>query len=164
MNSDREFIDVVELRRPSVTVRCGQCGSVNLIESIRDDMFAYGSGKDAVELTVPVPVYSCSQCGLTFTTERAEILRHEAVCRHLGVLSPAQIRDIRTRANLTRERFAALTGIGTASLARWETGELIQSAGYDKYLRLLHRRAFDMVSMSHEWNSLFSDWLLEKTI
>jgi len=38
---------------------------------------------------------------------------------------------------LTRERFAALTGIGTASLARWETGELIQSAGYDKYLRLL---------------------------
>jgi putative zinc finger/helix-turn-helix YgiT family protein len=118
-------------------VRCGQCGSAHLVASTHDDAFTYGTGTDAVELSVPVPVYSCQQCGFVFTTDAAEVLRHEAICRHLGVLTPAEIRQIRAQANLTRDRFAALTGIGTASLSRWETGELIQSAGYDKYLRLL---------------------------
>jgi putative zinc finger/helix-turn-helix YgiT family protein len=119
------------------SVRCGQCGSGHVAKATQDDVFTYGTGRNAVELSVPVPVYSCQQCGFTFTTDVAETLRHDAICKHFGLLTPAQIRNIRSRVNLTRERFAALTGIGTASLSRWETGELIQSAGYDKYLRLL---------------------------
>jgi putative zinc finger/helix-turn-helix YgiT family protein len=118
-------------------VSCGQCGSTRLARSIQNDAFTYGQDANAVELSVLVPVYSCQECGFSFTTDVAERIRHEAVCRHLGVLTPVEIRNIRSQIGMTRERFATLTGIGTASLARWETGELIQGGGYDKYLRLL---------------------------
>jgi putative zinc finger/helix-turn-helix YgiT family protein len=133
-------------------VRCGQCGSEHLTKSTQNDVFTYGNGPGAIELSVPVPVFSCRECSFSFTTDAAESLRHEAVCRHLGVLTPSEVREIRSRVHFTRERFAALTGLGTASLARWETGELIQSAAHDKYLRLLafadnlerlHRRRVD---------------------
>jgi len=47
------------------------------------------------------------------------------------------IKELRTKTYRTREAFAAATGIGIASLARWESGALIQSPAYDRYLRLL---------------------------
>jgi DNA-binding transcriptional regulator YiaG len=122
---------------PESDIRCGQCGSGHLSKSIHDDVFTYGKDADAVELSVPVPVYICRHCGFSFTTEIAERLRHDAICAHLGVLTPEEVRKVRAQTGMTRERFASLTGIGTASLARWETGELIQGTGYDTYLRLL---------------------------
>lgn len=116
---------------------CGQCGSSHVTRSTERDEFEYGTGEAAVKLVAPVPVYRCSDCLFQFTTESAEVLRHEAVCKHLDVLSPAQIASIRGECNLTRERFADLTGIGVASLARWENGQLVQSKSQDRYLRLL---------------------------
>ena len=60
-----------------------------------------------------------------------------AVCQHLGVLSPNEIRSIRQSCRMSRSRFAQLTGLGEASLNRWENGLNIQSLAYDRYLRLL---------------------------
>jgi putative zinc finger/helix-turn-helix YgiT family protein len=132
--SHRTSEDVI---RTSTDAQCGQCGSARVSESKELDKFTYGNGADAQELSVQVPVYTCRDCGFRFTNEQGESLRHAAVCAHLGVLSPAQIRETRMRAGLSRERFAELTGLGVASLARWETAELIQSVSHDKYLRLL---------------------------
>ncbi len=64
-------------------------------------------------------------------------MRHEAVCRHLGLLTPAEIRGLRERYNLSRAAFARMTGFGDATLARWEKGEVVQNASSDRYLRLL---------------------------
>jgi len=44
---------------------------------------------------------------------------------------------LRKRYNLTRAEFASLTRFGEASLARWETGQLIQNAANDQLLYLL---------------------------
>jgi DNA-binding transcriptional regulator YiaG len=99
--------------------------------------FDYGSGESAVELSVEVPVHRCDGCDFEFTDEIAERLRHEAVCDHLGVLSPAQIRRIRERHGMTRAQFARVTGLGEASLNRWENGLNIQTHANDRYLRLL---------------------------
>lgn len=52
-------------------------------------------------------------------------------------LTEAEIVQIRKRWGLSREKFAKLTGIGEASLARWEGGYLVQNAAMDNYLRLL---------------------------
>ena len=38
---------------------------------------------------------------------------------------------------MTRAAFAAMTGLGEATLGRWETGAGIQSYANDRYLRLL---------------------------
>lgn len=117
---------------------CPNCGSIELTTESVEDNFLFGADPASqVQLTAIVPLHTCNSCEFQFTDSAAENLRHEAVCKHLGVLSPTDIRGIRADAGLTRKEFAEFSKIGEASLARWETGELIQSAAYDQYLKLL---------------------------
>ena len=99
--------------------------------------FTYGLDDSAVELPVNLPVRICSSCGFEFLDHEAEILKHEAVCVHLGVLSPKEIRAIREAYGLSRNEFAQVTGLGEATLNRWENGIKIQTLANDRYLRLL---------------------------
>jgi len=62
------------------------------------------------------------------------------VCKHFGVLSSDEIKRIRVLHGMTRARFSQITGIGEASLNRWENGLNIQSLAHDRYLRLLSRK------------------------
>ena len=116
---------------------CEICAAPGLKTEIVRDPFIYGVGDEAVELSADIPVHSCARCGASYTGTEAERIEHEAVCRHLGVLTPEEIRGIRKRYGLSRAAFARLTGFGKASLARWERGELIQNVSSDRYLRLL---------------------------
>jgi transcriptional regulator with XRE-family HTH domain len=50
---------------------------------------------------------------------------------------PGEVAEVRKRYELRRDEFAAKTRLGEASLARWESGQLIQNAAYDNYLYLL---------------------------
>ena len=108
----------------------------------RKHTFTYGSGDGAVDLTVEIPIRSCGSCGFEFLDHEAETLKHEAVCAHLGVLSPTEIRGIRgMHENMSRAAFSKVTGLGAATLNRWENGILIQNRANDRYLRLLASRA-----------------------
>ena len=115
---------------------CPLCGG-GVATSWIHQAFDYGSGESAVELSVEVPVHRCDGCDFEFTDEIAERLRHQAVCEHLGVLPPVAIRRIRERHGLTRAQFAQVTGLGEASLNRWENGLNVQTHANDRYLRLL---------------------------
>ena len=99
--------------------------------------FTYGLGAAAVELTANLPIHVCPSCGLEFLDDEAETLKHEAICAHLGLLSPKEIRAIRGMHGMSRAEFSEVTGLGKATLNRWENGILIQSAANDRYLRLL---------------------------
>lgn len=115
---------------------CGECG--NLVATAwHRHTFQYGSGPDAVDLNVRLPVRRCDNCDFDYLDDEGERIKHEAVCRYLGVLSPTEIRGIRKRHGLSRQAFARVTGIGEASLGRWENGFKIQTLGNDRYLRLL---------------------------
>ena len=103
----------------------------------RDHAFTYGVGGSAAELSVKIPVRVCGACGAEFCDHEAETLEHEAVCAHLGVLPPRDVRRIRDLHGLTRAAFARVTGLGEATLSRWENGILIQNRANDRYLRLL---------------------------
>ena len=65
------------------------------------------------------------------------LIRHEAVCKHLGVLGPTEVRAIRERHGLTQETFARITGLKEATLDKWENGAEIQGRANENYLRLL---------------------------
>jgi putative zinc finger/helix-turn-helix YgiT family protein len=119
------------------TLQCPICGKSRIRTTPTEDPFRYGTGKEAVELTVVVPVRSCVDCGYQFLDEEAEDIRHEAVCRHLGVLTPSEILALRRRYDVTRMQFAEITRLGEATLGRWERGALIQNAAYDQLLYLL---------------------------
>lgn len=105
----------------------------------RRHTFTYGTNSSATELTVDIPVHTCRSCGFEFLDHEAETLMHEAVCAHLGVLSPREIKDIRRLYRTSRSAFAEITGLGEATLNRWENGLKVQTLANDRYLRLLAR-------------------------
>ena len=118
-------------------VSCPLCGTEEVTTSWEPHVFDYGSGESVAELSVNVPVRSCASCEIEFLDETAEGLKHEAVCKHLGVLTPAEIRRIRKEHGMSRAAFAQVTGLGEACLNRWENGLNIQTHANDRYLRLL---------------------------
>ncbi len=117
---------------------CPQCGEKGgVATSLYPHTFRYGSGESTVDLTVELPLRRCSACEFEFLDDEAERLEHEAICAHLGVLSPKEIRGIREAYDLSRNEFAQVTGLGEATLNRWENGIKIQTLANDRYLRLL---------------------------
>ncbi len=115
--------------------QCGEKGAVTTSSYLHT--FRYGSGESAVDLTVELPLRRCSSCEFEFLDDEAECLEHEAICAHLGVLSPKEIRGIREAYDLSRNEFVQVTGLGEATLNRWENGIIIQTLANDRYLRLL---------------------------
>ena len=115
---------------------CADCGS-SISTSWHSHTFRYGTGESAADLTVRVPVRRCDGCDFDYLDYEGERIMHEAVCHHLGVLTPAEILAIRVRHDLSRAAFAKITGIGEASLSRWESGINVQNPANDRYLRLL---------------------------
>ena len=118
-------------------ITCAVCGSNNLSRRMEVDEFEYGAGEGAVSLSANVVVFACDDCDFEFTGPSAEVVRHEAVCRHLGVMTPSEIRDLRGRYGMSRQSFASITRLGAASIARWEAGSLLQNRAYDSLLYLL---------------------------
>lgn len=124
---------------PRTSSACPQCGSTRVTTSYVDHEFRYGSAESAVELTAHLPAHRCAACDFEFLDDEAERVKHQAVCDHFGVLSPIDIQRIRRRYRMTRAAFSRVTGLGEATLGRWESGLLIQNRANDRYLRLLDR-------------------------
>jgi putative zinc finger/helix-turn-helix YgiT family protein len=121
----------------TVEHQCPNCGSNRVQTQIIRDKFEYGSGAKATTLEASIPYRRCADCGFEYTDYEAEDVQHEAVCRYLQVMTPPEIKSLRKKYNFTRAEFAELTRIGEASLARWESSEVIQNAANDDYLYLL---------------------------
>lgn len=117
---------------------CAECGRA-IETSWCMHTFRYGSDESAPDLTVRLPVRRCDYCDFDYLDHEGERIMHEAVCRHLGVLTPAEVRGIREHHGMSRAAFAKITGIGEASLSRWENGINVQAPANDRYLRLLAR-------------------------
>ena len=118
-------------------LECPLCSKKNIATTWINHCFTYGPGESSVELEVRLPVRRCDICEFEFLDDAAEKLKQIAVCNHLGVLPPDKIREIRERHDLTRAVFSEVTGIGEASLNRWENGISVQTHANDRYLRLL---------------------------
>jgi YgiT-type zinc finger domain-containing protein len=114
---------------------CAICGEAAIEKRIMTQQFAYASGARDVLLTADIPVEHCSSCGETLAGENAEIVRHEAVCRYLGRLTPREIKLIRKSRDETQKDFANELDVGLASLKRWETGANIQGKIHDLKIR-----------------------------
>lgn len=117
------------------TEKCKMCEEGEATRSYAVQEFEYGSGKDAVILSAHVPVWSCVTCDLQYVDAEGERAQHEAVCRHLGRLTPSEIKVTRISAHLTQKEFADTLQCGIASLKRWEAGALVQGRAADASIR-----------------------------
>src|SRR5207244_12321620 len=113
------------------------CVTSSMVSSAVAHTCADGLDENSVELTANVPLRHCNACGFEFLDDAAEDAQHEAICEHLQVMTPAQIRSLRQLHNMTAAEFADLTRLGVASILRWENGRSIQNAAYDDYLYFL---------------------------
>jgi putative zinc finger/helix-turn-helix YgiT family protein len=105
--------------------------------SIRDE-FDYGADDERVRVIAEaVPVLACPACGEVFYGPEAEQVQHRAICKALGLLTPEEIKGVRERRGMSQAEFARLTGIGVATLSRWEQGRLMPTRSLDGYLRIL---------------------------
>src|SRR4030042_1533641 len=116
---------------------CPECGSSKLTSSKEEYRFPYGKGTEAVELSAMVEVEKCGDCGFSCMGPSAERACHEAICEHLGVMTPIQIKGLRDYYGLTQADFSKITGLGEATLSRWERGIVIQNKAYDNYMYIL---------------------------
>lgn len=110
-----------------------------VLKSIRiDDEFDFRVDEGLVHVRAEgVPVEACDVCGEQLSGPEAAAIRHRAVCKTLGLLGPDEVRGVRERMGLTQAQFSKLTGIGEATISRWERGRLLQNRANDRYLRLL---------------------------
>lgn len=129
----------IELDEGCLEGRCVACGSSEITSAMVEETLEYGVGQSPAQIRVSIPVLRCTTCGAEYGGSKSEEIRHEAICRHLGVLTPKEILSIRSQRGLSRQKFAELTRLGVATLARWESGEIIQNAAMDAYLRLIAR-------------------------
>jgi putative zinc finger/helix-turn-helix YgiT family protein len=120
----------------SQVLECPTCDSTQVHTETVPHKFTYGLGDTAVELSCMLPVRVCDTCGGRFVDEVGEMVRHDTVCQHLNRLTPMAIRRLRENCG-SQAVFGELTGIGEASLSRWETGASMPSRAYDHYLYLL---------------------------
>ena len=116
---------------------CPDCGGHSFSTVMHSDEFEYGSGDSPVTLHARVPVHCCGSCDFEFLGREGRLIKHEAVCRHLDLLTPTEIRSIRERHGMSRTVFAEVTGFGEATLNRWERGAVIQNRANDRYLRVV---------------------------
>jgi putative zinc finger/helix-turn-helix YgiT family protein len=122
--------------------RCPTCNAGWLRDKVITEHFEFevdGKTKTVVAENVPVSECDNATCGERLSGPEAARIRHEAICRTFGLLTPREIQAIRERLELSQERFAQLTGIGVATISRWERGRLLQNRAMDNYLRLVER-------------------------
>jgi len=116
---------------------CGECGGrvAQSFEAISVDLRGETISVDGIDHG------RCTQCGEVYLDlDSTERLQQETVRRlrkARGLLTPAEIRDLRTSLGLSQARFEKLLGTGPKTVVRWEKGTVFQSVTADKLMRLL---------------------------
>jgi HTH-type transcriptional regulator/antitoxin MqsA len=91
-------------------------------------------------LTVDVEYSVCTQCGaeviLSDQIKRNDCRVRDAWRRADGLLTGAEIVELRKKLGLTQQEAAMIFGGGVNAFSKYELGEVIQSEGMDKLMRL----------------------------
>lgn len=136
---------------------CAVCGEGRASRAFEMQEFEYGAGAAAVTLHARVPVWTCDACEMQYVGAEGEVAQHAAVCRHLGLLAPAEIKAIRIAAGRKQEEFAKDIGCGIASLKRWESGRVIQNQIGDQAVRRFQDERKRARLLEPRFRTTFSD-------
>lgn len=122
---------MTEVLKSPTTQACEFCEGAARLTS-REVSFAYGEEA----LSAEMPVWACDDCGASYRADGAEEVERRTIYKHLGRLSPEEVRAKRAAAGLSQEAFARQLGVGRVTVARWETGQQIPSSVYDRMIRM----------------------------
>ncbi|HWY86416.1 MAG TPA: type II TA system antitoxin MqsA family protein [Gemmataceae bacterium] len=119
-------------------LQCPECGEGQLFSFTQDEEFDFDLGDEKVKvLAKDVPVKKCDKCGEETSGPAAAMVRHEAVCRAAGLLTPSEIKGIREMFGWLQQYLADLTAFGVATISRWERGRLLQNRSANNVLQAI---------------------------
>jgi len=117
--------------------KCGECGGPveESVEAIAIDLRGELVNVNGIDHG------RCTGCGEVFLdVDAGDRLQREAVAQlreARGLLTPAQVVELRNSLGLSQAAFEKLLGTGSKTVVRWEKGTVFQSATADKLMRLL---------------------------
>ena len=116
---------------------CGECGG-HVEESV--EAIAIDLRGELVDVN-GIAHGRCTGCGEVYLdVDSGDRLQREAVAQlreARGLLTPAQIVELRNSLGLSQAALETLLGTGPKTVVRWEKGTVFQSATADKLMRLL---------------------------
>ncbi len=123
---------------PTIGPKCPECDTGHLVPFTRDEEFDYDLGGETIKVSAKdVPVERCDSCGMIASGPAAAKVRHEAVCRAAGLLTPSEIKALREKFGWSQQHLADLTDFGIATISRWERGRLLQNRSNNKVLQAI---------------------------
>jgi putative zinc finger/helix-turn-helix YgiT family protein len=93
--------------------------------------------KVAYEVPIMVPMEWDEIVREWLLTPEAEEMIEETKARHMGLLTPSEIRQLRAKLGLTQAELSELLKIGAKTWTRWETGSQRPSRSLNLVLRSL---------------------------
>jgi putative zinc finger/helix-turn-helix YgiT family protein len=118
--------------------KCPECHKCQLVSRTRTEEFDFDLGDKTIRVRAEsVPYQVCDHCKEELIGSEAVRMRHEAICRAAGYLSPAEYRAIRESFGWSQQYLADLTGYGVATVSRSERGRLLPNLSYDITLRAI---------------------------
>jgi len=118
---------------------CPICGARQLVERSGSFETKY-LDRRGVECTLTMPSVRrlyCDSCNEEILDDAASRQIENARRTAMGLLSAAEIRDLRSRFGKTQVQMSRLLGVGEKTYCRWESGSFIQSVAFDNYMRLI---------------------------
>jgi putative zinc finger/helix-turn-helix YgiT family protein len=118
--------------------KCPECERGHLVPFTRDEELDYDLGEETIKVIAKnVPVERCDVCGMIASGPAAAKVRHEALCRAAGLLTPDEIKAIREKFGWSQQDLADLTDFGVATISRWERGRLLPNRSNSKVLQAI---------------------------
>lgn len=127
---------------------CPVCGQESLKKGTHDFGLMWADQKILVS---DLEHYDCSVCGAdpAFPDQirRNELKIADAKRRAQGLLTAAEIREVREELSLSQADAAALFGGGANAFSKYERGEVIQSVPMDRLLRVANAHPYVITTL-----------------
>jgi DNA-binding transcriptional regulator YiaG len=112
----------------------------------KQPVFIPNAAGDGVAETImtEVPAWQDPKTGTIYLDGEAHEILDTVKARHLGILLPDQLRDMRKAIGLTQKKMAELLQLGEKTWTRWETGAERPSRSMNVLLCALHEGKIDV--------------------
>lgn len=117
--------------------KCHQCGAelASRIAPPHRRKLRY-EGVPYEVLVEDMPEWHCRSCDVSVTDEQSDPCLQAALRKHVGLLTPEQIRAGIKSLHISQEKFAERIGCAAESVSRWINGAVLQSRTYDRFMRI----------------------------
>ena len=117
--------------------KCYQCGGAfaHRIATPHHRKLRY-EGVACDVLVTDMPEWHCATCDLSVTDEEGDEPLQAALRKHVGLLTPQQIKAGIKELGITQEKFADKIRCAPESISRWLNGAVLQSRVYDCLMRI----------------------------